>query len=219
MLRLWTYLKHKKHVIFDYNGTIIYDTDLCVEALNHLLISQNIAPLTVLQYRERFHFPIINFYQEMGFDFTKVSFDDLGKMYFQIYLENLHRCLVYEGLVELVTDLKKEGIQTSILTALNQNELHKQLKLFKLESLFDVTYGLEDYNAHSKIQRGHELMNHIGIAPQDTIMIGDTCHDWEVAQALGIEVLLLSDGHQTHERLLQKSQQVLSLDRSFNIRM
>jgi phosphoglycolate phosphatase len=219
MQKLWTYLKHKKHVIFDYNGTILYDTDLCVEALNHLLSTQNIPTITVLEYRQKFHFPIISFYQEMGFDFSKVSFDELGKRYHEIYLSNLHRCIVYEGLVDLVTSLKKEGIKTSILTALNQNELLKQLSLFKLETLFDVTFGLENYNAHSKVQRGHELMQHVGIAAKETILIGDTCHDWEVAEALGIEVLLLSDGHQTHERLMQKSQQVLSLDRKFNIRI
>lgn len=219
MLRLWTYLKHKKHVIFDYNGTILCDTELCVEALNHLLTTQQIPPLSVLQYRQRFRFPIMAFYQELGFDFVKISFDELGKMYHQIYLNNLHRCLVYEGLVDLVTNLRIEGIRTSILTALNQNELMKQLSLFKLEGLFDVSFGLDDYHAHSKVQRGHELMNHVGIAAQDTILIGDTCHDWEVAQALKIEILLLSDGHQTHERLIEKTEKVLSLDRAFNIRI
>jgi phosphoglycolate phosphatase len=219
MQRLSTYLKNKKHVIFDYNGTILSDTQICVDALNHLLATQNILPLTVDEYRQKFHFPITEFYKELGFNFSKISFDELGIMYYKIYSDNMHKCLVYDGLIDLVKNLKKEGIRTSILTALNQNELLKQLTYFKLENLFDVTFGLGDYNAHSKIQRGHELMEHVGIAPHDTIMIGDTCHDWEVAQALGIEVLLLSDGHQTHERLLLKSKKVLSLDRDSNIRI
>jgi phosphoglycolate phosphatase len=204
MHRLYPKLQNKKLVIFDYNGTILYDLDICLEALNSIFESQNIPALSLEEYKSKFYFPVKSFYQDMGFDFSKVSYEDLSIQFMENYNENLHRCGVYNGIIELLHELKKNNIQTAILTALHQKELFKQLPIFGLEGLFDATFGLEDVYAHSKIERGHELMKHMKVAPQDTILIGDTTHDAEVAHALGIDVILLDEGHQTTERLDHK---------------
>lgn len=213
MIRLYGHLHHKKHIIFDYNGTILYDTDLCVEALNLLLEKHDLPAVTEDQYRQEFHFPIYNFYQKFGFDFSKESFESLGHRYMSHYKSNLHRVKVYDGLRALLMELKKRSITTSILTALNHDILHHQLEEFGLKDLFDHAFGLPDLNAHSKIARGKELMAHVGIPPEDCIIIGDTDHDLEVANALGIDALLLADGHQNEERLQQTKAKVINLNR------
>ncbi len=213
MIRLFNHLKHKSHIIFDYNGTILYDTDLCVEALNHLLNSHDIATVDEAYYREHFHFPISSFYQKVGFDFQKESFDDLGRRYMNIYFNNLHRCRVYEGLRPLLQTLRHHSIKTSILTALNHEALHEQLDSFELKNYFDAAFGLPDHRAHSKIQRGRELMAHMSIPASETLIIGDTDHDLEVADALGIDVILLADGHQNENRLRKTRATVFNLER------
>lgn len=204
MNRLWPYLKDKKLVIFDYNGTILYDTDICVEALNMLLAEQGLAPVTVETYREKFYFPVKNFYADMGFNFSKMRFEDLSVKYHEFYTENLHRCGIYGGIIDLLVDLKHAQIKTAILTALNQKELHRQMPIFGLEGLFDATFGLGDFNAHSKVERGRELIAHMNIPVEDIILVGDTTHDAEVAHDLGIDFVLLDDGHQTSDRLQAK---------------
>lgn len=213
MTNLLPYLKNKKHVIFDYNGTILYDTDLCVEALNLLLKTHDLPPMDVESYRNNFFFPISDFYTNLGFDFSKESFDDLGRRYIHHYKSNLHRCRVYSGIRELTSQLQRLKIHTSILTALNQDLLLEQLHHFSLKDHFNSAFGLPDHRAHSKIERGHELMKSVGIAGHETIVIGDTCHDFEVAQALGADVLLLADGHQDEERLRATGAPVFNLQR------
>lgn len=213
MIRLLPFIKDKKHVIFDYNGTILYDTPVCVEILNQLLDSHQLPPLTEEYYRSQFHFPIASFYTKIGFDFNKESFDQLGKRYMSTYLSNIHRCRVYEGLRDLLGQLKTAPVKTSILTALNHKALHEQLDIFNLRSYFDAAFGLADHHALSKIQRGHELMEHVGIPAHETVIIGDTDHDLEVGTALGIDVILLADGHQTEDRLSQFKAKVINLER------
>lgn len=201
MNRLWPHLKDKKLVIFDYNGTILYDTEICVETLNLLLQDQGLNPITIEKYRQTFYFPVKSFYNDMGFDDNKITFTELSRQFYDNYNKNLHRCSVYDGLKELILQLKQNQIKTSILTALNQMELYKQMPIFGLEGLFDAAFGLGDFHAQSKVQRGQELMQHMQIDPLDCILIGDTTHDAEVAHALGIDVILLDDGHQTTDRL------------------
>jgi phosphoglycolate phosphatase len=72
MIRLLPLIEKKKHIIFDYNGTILYDTDVCVEVINKLLESHQQPPVDEASYREHFHFPISNFYSKIGFDFAIV---------------------------------------------------------------------------------------------------------------------------------------------------
>lgn len=214
MQRLLPLIRQKKHVIFDYNGTILYDTDICVEVLNKLLVSHERPPVDELYYREHFHFPIASFYNKLGFDFEKESFDQLGRRYMSIYLSNIHRCKVYDGFRHLIAELRKLPVKLSILTALNHDALHEQLITFNLSHYFDATFGLSDHHALSKVQRGHELMQHVGIPARETVIIGDTDHDLEVAQALGIEAILLADGHQNEERLRKTKATVINLSRT-----
>ena len=41
-------------------------------------------------------------------------------------------------------------------------------------------------------------------------MIGDTTHDYEVAKHLGFKCILISDGHQSEERLRNTGVNILS---------
>ena len=82
---------------------------------------------------------------------------------------------------------------------------------FALEPYFDFVYGIEDKLAASKLHRGHDLIRASGVAPGKTILIGDTDHDLEVAQALGISVVLVTHGHQSTERLRRIHQNVVDV--------
>ena len=53
------------------------------------------------------------------------------------------------------------------------------------------------------------MVSEYSIIPQETLMIGDTLHDAEVAEALGFDVRLFAGGHNS-ERRLQSSAPVLS---------
>ena len=52
-----------------------------------------------------------------------------------------------------------------------------------------------------KIDRGRQLVSACGIRPEETLMVGDTLHDAEVAQALGFRCVLYAGGHNDEARL------------------
>jgi phosphoglycolate phosphatase len=72
----------------------------------------------------------------------------------------------------------------------------KTIKPFNIHHHFDHVYGLTDFLANSKLERGRQLMDASGIDRAHTVLIGDTDHDVEVAQELGIDVVIYADGHQ-----------------------
>lgn len=62
-------------IVWDWNGTLLDDVDLCFSCINRLLVNHELQPLSTLnQYREVFTFPIEDYYKRVGFNFDKIPF-------------------------------------------------------------------------------------------------------------------------------------------------
>jgi len=70
-----------------------------------------------------------------------------------------------------------------------------------LDGCFSALLGLGDIYAHSKVELGLDFLRRRGCDPQRALMVGDTVHDWEVAQAMGVRCVLCAAGHQPAEKL------------------
>ena len=64
-----------RHVIWDWNGTLLDDAWLCVEVMNALLTPHRLPPLDAARYQALFSFPVRDYYRRLGFDFDAESFD------------------------------------------------------------------------------------------------------------------------------------------------
>ncbi len=76
------------------------------------------------------------------------------------------------------------------------------LQQFDILHHFEQVEGVDNYHAKGKINRGVQLMQDHSIQPEKTVLIGDTYHDFEVASAMNIDCILVADGHQSKERLV-----------------
>ncbi len=63
-----------KHIVWDWNGTLLDDRWLCIEAINFVLKSREMKLVSNKEYRDLFCFPVIDYYEKLGFDFTKEHF-------------------------------------------------------------------------------------------------------------------------------------------------
>ena len=70
---------HMKHIIWDWNGTLLDDLDVSMDALNSILTKEQL-PLVLDkdEYRKYFQFPVIEYYKKVGFDFAKTPFPILS---------------------------------------------------------------------------------------------------------------------------------------------
>ena len=80
-------------VLWDWNGTLLDDVTLCVDALNRLLARYGYDRQYDLDgYRKIFGFPIRDYYLRAGFDFDRHSFDALAQSYMQDYVPASAAC-------------------------------------------------------------------------------------------------------------------------------
>ncbi len=207
------------HIVWDWNGTLLDDADLCVVVNNEMLRDHALPELTVERYRGIFGFPIRDYYRELGFDFAHTSFEDLAERYVATYDARAKTAALHASATDILTRVRAGGKIQSILTAASEPHVVEMVAHFDLAHFFDHVFGIDDRHAASKVDRGFDLMAQAamaGSAPGRTLLIGDTDHDFEVGEALGVDVLLIAQGHQSFERLSDLHHNVWrSLDEAF----
>lgn len=188
-------------IIWDWNGTLLDDLDICINGINTYLEERNLNLMTREIYREVFDFPIKDYYTRIGFDFEKEDFERLSVKFLETYFENFEHARLAENTVEVLARLKKEGFHHYILSAMGQEDLENSVKIFGIEHFFEAIQGAGDILAKGKLEYGRTLFQKEKLQPGHTCLIGDTLHDKEVADQLGISCILVSAGHQTRKRL------------------
>ena len=89
--------KKYKHIIWDWNGTFLNDVDYCRRIINRILVENELPKLSLEKYREIFTFPVQDYYKEAGLDFSKTSFEILGKEFIDEYESKKLTCSLYDN--------------------------------------------------------------------------------------------------------------------------
>ena len=189
-----------KTIIWDWNGTLLDDVDYIIVCINRLLAPRNIPLMDRETYRRIFRFPVQDYYRDLGFDFSRESFEDLSVEFIAHYYRDLHIPRLHVGALKLLRDLRSAGIKQHILSAMEAEPLLDNLRQNGVLDLMTHVQGLNHIRATSKVEEGRLLLEHIGFPVKEILFIGDTTHDIEVAQALGLNILVLSHGHQAPEQ-------------------
>ncbi len=188
-------------IIWDWNGTLLNDTDICIASMNIMLKSRKLPSLTKERYRQIFAFPVRNYYLEAGFDFDQESFDIVAMEFMDLYFDRLSQADIFEDTKQALRTFQEMNILQVLISAMEHEALVSSVKEKGLFDCFDHISGIHDHFASGKAENAKKTMNQLNPDLSNTILIGDTIHDFEVAQELGVECLLVSRGHQSEERL------------------
>ena len=211
-------MNKKKHIIFDWNGTLVDDASIFVDILNQLLVSRSLNTITLSEYKNEFCFPIKSFYKKLGIDISEKSFTQLEKEFVNEYNQRMFKPKLFNNVLTVLNSLKKEGFGLSILSASNQKVLSKLIKYYSLTRYFDNVVGVNNYGANGKIESGQNLLKEINQTNNQIIMVGDTDYDYQVAKNLQIDCILIGNGHQSLNKLKSITKEVVnSLEEIMNI--
>ena len=190
-----------KYVIFDFNGTIIDDVQLCLDLLNEMLVLEGLKTFDVEGYREIFTFPIIEYYKNAGFTFKNRSFKEMSEWFVKKYQPASFECNLFPHIEEFITSLKNRGYKVILLSASQIDNLLEQTDRFNITRLFDKVLGIDNIEAKSKLEIAKRYFEKENINMSECLFIGDSTHDYEVGHTLGGDVLLVTYGHQSRRVL------------------
>ena len=189
-----------RNIIWDWNGTILNDAPVAYKATNILLERYRRPTITLKYYRDNIDTPIINFYAKI-FDLTRESMETLDAEWGVLYNQLSDQIALHSGITDLLDFFEAQNCRQMILSAFRANEIMKYAQKFSVDRYFEAVLGTEDIVMESKTIRGSRYMKEHGYDPAQTLYIGDTVHDRETAEALGVDCILFSGGQQSPELL------------------
>jgi phosphoglycolate phosphatase len=191
------------HIIWDWNGTLLDDVELCFSCINTLLINRGLPPIKdIYSYRDVFCFPVIDYYRRVGFDFDKEPFEINAAEFIALYHSDNSRFHLHESVTDVLSAIKNMGISQMILSASEINNLMLQIELLGVEQYFENIIGISNIYAESKLGIAQAYISEHKLDVSRIVLIGDTVHDNDVAKALGIDCILIANGHQNRQKLI-----------------
>ena len=205
-----------KHIIWDWNGTLINDIWLVVEIMNKMLKKRNLPRIDSKKYRNIFDFPVTKYYSKLGFDFSNESFEKLTNEFISEYYQRFNECKLFNEVKEVLEKIRDRGISQSILSASKEDVLIEKIKYYGIDKYFSRIIGLENHYAESKIENGKKWIAELNLDPQEVLLIGDTIHDYDVSKHMGCDCLLVANGHHSYERLASLDTDVIGTLKEIN---
>ncbi len=189
------------HIIWDFNGTLMDDAPLCLNVMNGMLVEGGLPPMTAERYAEIFDFPVSVYYQRAGWDLEKTPFEPLSDAFMAGYHAKKLTCQLRPGAVETLRRNQQAGLPQSVISAAQQSMVRELVDHYGIGEYFVSVRGLDNHHAAGKVAIGVQWVEELGIDPKTILMVGDTVHDYEVAQAMGVDCVLVYSGHHARARL------------------
>lgn len=190
-----------RQILWDWNGTLLDDLQYGMDVRNRVFPAFHLPAVdNVESYHAQFTFPIRTYYERAGV--TDDIFDEVAHAWMAEYVRGFASVPLHGDARDVLEGFRRAGLRQAVLSASKRDMLEAQIASFGIRPYFAAVLGLADIYATSKQQIGCAYLQTCGFSAAETLLIGDTLHDADVARAMGVGCILVAKGHQSRETLL-----------------
>ncbi len=186
-----------KHVIFDFDGTIVDSMDLTFRIANELADKYDLKRLDREEYKLLSSLPIKDRFKKIGISLFKVP--SFLVEFLKSYSKYSTEIELIPGLGELITELDRKGLKTSIISSNSVENIEKFLESKKL-SVNKVYSSNGLFSKHKTIKK---FMKDFDAEIDEIIYIGDELRDINSCKAVGAKIVSVTWGYDPRELLLK----------------
>ena len=170
-------LKYKA-VFFDFDGTIADTGDGIFHSVKYAIKESGYPPINDNSMRTFIGPPVFDsFKRELGMNEEQSAFAVM-KYREEYSREGIFRFTLYDGIENLLRELKKHGIQTAIASSKPYNFILRIIDYLNFGDLIDfISCPLSDKAHESKVILVSRCVEHFEIEKNEAIMVGDRHFD------------------------------------------
>jgi phosphoglycolate phosphatase len=132
-------------------------------------------------------------------DLPRERYAELGRRYRHHYFARQHELVLFPGTLPMLQALKARNHWLAVATGKSRRGLDEALATARLADVFDATRTADETASKPDPRMLLELMAALGVAPERTLMIGDTTHDLQMAVNAGVAAVGVSYGAHDHQ--------------------
>ena len=205
-------------VFFDFDGTIA-DTGVGIfNSVSYAIAAMGFPPLPDNRLRTFIGPPVFDsFRRELGMNEEEAA--KAVEKYRERYSESgIFQLDVYDGIEELIKELKNSGIKVAIASSKPEKFVMRLIDYLNISHLIDFIAAPESDKAPDKktvlVERA---VKHFGVEKSRALMIGDRYFDIDGANGAGVESIGVTFGYGSREEL-EKAGSTYLADNSEDIR-
>ncbi|MFF0429579.1 HAD family hydrolase [Streptomyces sp. NPDC004520] len=191
--------KHGKHLVWDWNGTLLDDIGAVIGATNAAFTELGLETITLERYRELYTVPVPKFYERiMGRLPTDEEWTVMDGAFHRHYWQRAESCGLTAGAAELLAARQESGLTQSLLSLAPHAALIPLVRRYGIAERFVRMDGRVDASTDGK--SGH-MVRHLaalGVQAERVVVIGDAADDAVAAAHVGARAVLYTGG--SHSR-------------------
>ena len=196
-----------KLVAFDWNGTLLADTQTVVDSTSIELNELYGRKIGLQEYRREFVIPVRNFFINLGISEKELdkNYKKSAAIFEREYEKRALRCRTRSGSRKLLDWLKNQNIKTVIFSNHSKEGVLTQTDRLKITHFFNQILGnshiSDAYTIKGKELRLIDYIKKIKIKNSDVLVIGDTDEEIIIGRDMGAQTVAITNGHSTTKRL------------------
>jgi len=202
-------MKEYKVIIWDFNGTLIDDIDAALASVNDMLTRRSLPTINFEQYASFVDTPIIKFYEHIFDDLYSMDFNVIAQEFNSGYENHLRPNAVMDCAEEVLEYFNLIGKLQTVISATHIDKVNRRLKEFGLTGYFDKILAHNNLIAEDKTHLAVAYFKENGISPKEAVVIGDCVADYKMAETLGCDCILTTQGHQSRKEFAATNAKVI----------
>jgi phosphoglycolate phosphatase-like HAD superfamily hydrolase/ADP-ribose pyrophosphatase YjhB (NUDIX family) len=182
------------NIIFDWSGTLVDDLPAVWQATNYVLAQAERPEMSLEQFRAEFCLPFTIFYERHT---PHVPLAQLENWFHSRFRQVQDSVCALPHAREFLEFCRAAGLRTFLLSTVHRDHFAVQAASTGFGPFLDKPY----LNVWDKREKIHEILEENGLAPDETLFIGDMQHDIETARHGGIHSCAVLTGYNTLEQL------------------
>jgi phosphoglycolate phosphatase len=184
-------------IAFDWDGTLFDSTHIIVRCIQEAVrdVGGTVPDDTAAAYV--IGMSLMPALAKVAPDVPPERYAELGSRYRHHYVKHHNDISLFKGVLEMLADLRTRSHCLAVATGKSRRGLDEALHSVQLRGVFDGSRTADETAGKPDPLMLHELMREFDVAPERTLMIGDTTHDLEMAQRAACASVGVSYGAHT----------------------
>ena len=188
-------------LVFDWDGTLADSTALIGEALQKACGDIGLPVPDTVSARHVIGLGLDDALRSVAPSLARARYPELTARYRHHYLAREDEIALFDGARELLSELDAAGYLLAVATGKGRSGLDRALARNGLLGAFHATRCADEGFPKPHPDMLLHLMDRLGTEPADTLMIGDTTHDLELARNAGVAAVAVTYGAHAREPL------------------
>jgi len=189
-------------LIFDWDGTLVDSNSAIISCLQRTAIALELEIPSSETIQQTIGQGLGIAYQSL-FPHALDKYQAFVQLYqYHSLMATPYKEILFPGVYDSLINLKQQGYLLAVATGKSRLSLNAALQQLQMHSLFSMTRTVDEAFAKPHPKMVEDILETLLVAPENSLLIGDTEYDMQLAKNAGIDAVAVTCGVHDAGRLL-----------------